>query len=65
MLMIDLLNYGIAGVIIYVFYKLMSNGLKRLERKIDMLTQTIIDLNNNLRDINNNIKCRSRRRGGN
>jgi hypothetical protein len=31
------LNYGIAGLILYVFYKLMSNELRKLNESINSL----------------------------
>jgi len=35
------LNYGIAGIILIVFYKLMSNELKELRREIIKLNDEI------------------------
>ena len=35
------LNYGIAGLILYVFYKLITNELKELRKAIDKLRETI------------------------
>jgi len=36
-----LLNYGIAGLILYVFYRLFSNELERLREKIEELSGKI------------------------
>ena len=36
-----LLNYGIAGLILYVFYRLISNELRELRRKIEELCERI------------------------
>jgi hypothetical protein len=35
------LNYGIAGLILYVFYKLMTNELKKLNESINNLSLKI------------------------
>lgn len=36
-----LINYGLSGVVVYIFYKLMSNELRDLKKSIDDLTQSI------------------------
>jgi len=36
-----LLNYGIAGLILYVFYRLFSNELEKLREKIEELSEKI------------------------
>ena len=35
------LNYGIAGLILYVFYKLITNELRELRKAIEKLRETI------------------------
>jgi hypothetical protein len=40
-LIMNFLNYGIAGLILYVFYKLFSNELKMLRKSIEDLRQSI------------------------
>lgn len=39
-----LINYGIAGVVIYLFYTLVSDKLSRLENHITELTREIQNL---------------------
>ena len=36
-----LLNYGIAGIILFVFYKLMSNELRELRNSINEMTRKL------------------------
>lgn len=36
-----LINYGLAGVVIYIFYKLLNNELKDLKISIDKLADKI------------------------
>ena len=36
-----LANYGIAGLILYVFYKLFTNELNSLRKSIEKLSNTI------------------------
>lgn len=36
-----LLNYGLAGVVVYVFYKLISNDLRDLRDEIKALREEI------------------------
>lgn len=36
-----LINYGLAGVVVYIFYKLMSNELRDLKKAIDSLNDSI------------------------
>lgn len=39
-----LLNYGLAGVVVYVFYKLISNDLAELKEEIKALREEIKNL---------------------
>lgn len=39
-----LMQYGLAGIVILIFYKLMSNELKALKESIDELNKTIVKL---------------------
>jgi len=52
-----LLNYGIAGVVIYLFFTLITQKLSNLERhidnlsdKIDRLTEAVVALREMIRD---------------
>lgn len=44
-----LINYGIAGVVIYMFYTLISHKLEKLNDSINRLTSEIINLRNDIR----------------
>lgn len=37
-------NYGLAGIVIYIFYRLISNELKELRASIEKLNDTILKL---------------------
>ncbi|MEM2506949.1 MAG: hypothetical protein QXF61_07910 [Nitrososphaeria archaeon] len=39
-----LIQYGLAGLVLYVFYKLFSNELKDLKQAVDRLNETIMKL---------------------
>ena len=39
-----LVNYGLAGVVIYVFYALFKNELRSLERAIERLDERVREL---------------------
>jgi tetrahydromethanopterin S-methyltransferase subunit B len=39
-----LLDYGLTGVVILIFYKLISNDIKELKQSIDKLRDTIEEL---------------------
>ena len=39
-----LINYGLAGVVVYIFYRLISNELRELKDSIDKLRDTINEL---------------------
>lgn len=39
-----LLNYGLAGVVVYIFYKLISNDLRDLRDEIKALREEIRNL---------------------
>ncbi|MEM3662378.1 MAG: hypothetical protein QXI68_02215 [Sulfolobales archaeon] len=39
-----IVNYGLAGIVIYIFYRLISNELKELRVSIDKLNETILKL---------------------
>jgi len=36
-----LVNYGLAGIVIYIFYRLISNELKELRESIERLNENI------------------------
>ncbi len=36
-----LVNYGLAGVVVYIFYRLISNELKELRESIERLNENI------------------------
>ena len=38
------LQYGLAGIVIYIFYKLMSNELKELREEIKRFRKTVFKL---------------------
>jgi Na+/melibiose symporter-like transporter len=44
------INYGLAGVVIYIFYKLISNELKDLKEEVRKLRESIDALTKTLRD---------------
>jgi Na+/melibiose symporter-like transporter len=44
------INYGLAGVVIYIFYKLISNELKDLKEEVKKLRESIDALITTLRD---------------
>lgn len=48
-----LLNYGLAGVVIYIFYTLITNDLKELKNEIKELRKTIEILIKTLDNYNN------------
>ncbi|PNV81829.1 MAG: hypothetical protein C0179_00710 [Fervidicoccus sp.] len=39
-----LINYGLAGIVVYIFYKLISNDLRDVRESIDKLRNTIEEL---------------------
>lgn len=39
-----IINYGLAGVVIYIFYKLISNDLNDLKNEIRLLREEITKL---------------------
>jgi len=39
-----LINYGLAGIVVYIFYKLISNDLREVRESIDKLRSTIEEL---------------------
>jgi len=43
------LNYGIAGLILLVFYKLFADKLARLEQSINRLAEVIVELRAEIR----------------
>lgn len=47
-----LLNYGIAGVVIYMFYTLITTRLEKLSDNIAKLTEEIIRLREELKKLN-------------
>lgn len=51
-ILVILINYGIAGVAIYMFYTLLSQRLEKLSNNIDRLTEEIIRLREELRRLN-------------
>ena len=44
-----IVNYGLAGVVIYIFYRLISNELKSLKEEIARLRDSIDRLINKIR----------------
>lgn len=40
-LLVLLVNYGLAGIVIYIFYSIISNDLKELREEINELKKTI------------------------
>lgn len=42
-------QYGLAGIVIYIFYRLISNELRDLKDSINNLNQTIVRLLEKLR----------------
>lgn len=40
-----LIQYGLAGIVLYIFYKLLSNELRDLKEAVNRLNDTIIRLN--------------------
>jgi len=44
-----IVNYGLAGVVIYIFYRLISNELRELKREITMLRESINKLTEKIR----------------
>lgn len=40
----SVVNYGLAGVVVYIFYRLISNELKELRQTIMDLNKTISEL---------------------
>lgn len=51
-----LVNYGLAGIVVYMFYKLLNKNITYLTRKIDELTKTITELNTKLTILIDNMK---------
>jgi Na+/melibiose symporter-like transporter len=45
-----IINYGLAGIVIYIFYKLISNELKDLKEEVKKLRESIDALTKTLRD---------------
>ncbi len=39
-----LINYGLAGIVVYIFYKLISNELRELKESIERLNENITRL---------------------
>jgi hypothetical protein len=44
-----LINYGLAGVVIYIFYRLISNELRELKEEVAKLREAIEKLTNALK----------------
>jgi hypothetical protein len=44
------INYGLAGVVIYIFYRLISNELKDLKEEVRKLRESIDALTKTLRN---------------
>jgi tetrahydromethanopterin S-methyltransferase subunit B len=44
-----IVNYGLAGVVIYIFYKLISNELRELKEEVKKLRESIDALIKTLR----------------
>jgi hypothetical protein len=44
-----LVQYGLAGIVVYIFYKLISNDLKDVKASIDQLKQSIEKLAERIR----------------
>lgn len=51
-LLVALVNYGIAGIVIYMFYTLISQRLERLNESILKLTEEIIRLREEIKKLN-------------
>lgn len=43
-LLANVVNYGLAGIVVFIFYKLLSNELKELRTSIDRLNESILRL---------------------
>lgn len=43
-LLANVVNYGLAGIVVFIFYKLLSNELKELRASIDRLNESILRL---------------------
>jgi Na+/melibiose symporter-like transporter len=43
-------NYGLAGVVIYIFYKLISNELRELKEEVKKLRESIDALTKTIRN---------------
>lgn len=50
MIIQTLINYGLAGIVIFIFYKLITNELKELKESIDKLNDNLIKLIEKMRD---------------
>jgi hypothetical protein len=45
-----IINYGLAGVVIYIFYKLISNELRELKEEVKKLRESIDALAKTIRN---------------
>jgi uncharacterized membrane protein YciS (DUF1049 family) len=43
-----LINYGLAGIVIYMFYVLLRNELSELRQSIERLTEKVNELSNRI-----------------